>query len=167
MIDTLEAATLAGPTSTQKGAIGELIVSAGILDASNGRLSPFKPVADDDGLDLLVLNKATRRIVPLQIKCRRGFDSPSAQTVEFNIRLETFVEAADGHVLCVRMENFEARTFWLIPASELRSKAREKNGSLIVVACARETSSDRFSSYRLKSFAQLVDRILARTGAEP
>ena len=39
-------------TSTQKGAIGEAIVGAQLMLASNGRLSPFRSIADDDGTEL-------------------------------------------------------------------------------------------------------------------
>jgi hypothetical protein len=163
MVGATESLARALPTSTQKGAIAELIVAAGILEASNGRLSPFKPIADDDGLDLLILNKATRRILPLQIKCRRSFDNPSAQTVEFDIRLQTFVAEADGLVLCVRLEGLDAKTFWLIPSSQLTAVARERNGKLIVVASAKDTSADRFSAYRVTSFQEVVERMAVGT----
>jgi len=75
----LDVKDAAGPTSTQIGAIGECLVAAGILEASQGRLSPFKPIADDDGMDLLLFDKQTRRAIPLQIKCRRGFDDARAR----------------------------------------------------------------------------------------
>lgn len=71
MTGVLEAMAQAQLSSTQKGTIGELIVSAGILEASNGRLSPFRPVADDDGLDLLILDKDSRCTLPLQVKPAR------------------------------------------------------------------------------------------------
>jgi hypothetical protein len=34
-------------TSTQKGAIGEAFIGAQLMLASNGRLSPFRSIADD------------------------------------------------------------------------------------------------------------------------
>jgi hypothetical protein len=120
----------AGHTSTQVGALGELIASAGIIHASNGQLSPFRPIADDDGLDLLVLNKQTRKALPLQIKCRRRFDDQTAQTVQFDVRLKTLVATADGHVLYIRLEGLEAKTFWLVPASDLHDK-RERKGTFL------------------------------------
>lgn len=61
------------------------------------------------------------------------------------------------------MEGFEAKTFWLIPSSELRRVAREKNGLLVVVASAKPGSADKFSRYRLTTFAMVVERIRART----
>ena len=48
-------------TTTQIGAIGEDVVSRGLMIASNGRFSPFKPVADDDGIDLLIYDKKRGR----------------------------------------------------------------------------------------------------------
>lgn len=158
-------ATVPSATSTQVGAIGELITAAGILEASHGQLSPFKPLADDDGLDLLVLDKHSRKTVPLQIKCRRGFDKAGARTVQFDVRLKTFVESADGYVLCILLEGATARTLWLIPAAELRKVARPESEKLVVVASAKETSGDRFSPFRLTSFADVVSRILERTCA--
>lgn len=44
-------------TSTQIGAIGESVVAVGLTLTSQGRLAPFKPFADDDGIDLLIYDK--------------------------------------------------------------------------------------------------------------
>ena len=57
-------------TSTQIGAIGEDIVASGLMIASHGRLSPFQPVADDDGIDLLIYDKKTGKALPIQVKSR-------------------------------------------------------------------------------------------------
>ena len=52
-------------TSTQIGAIGEAIVAAELTLASGGRLAPFKPFADDDGIDLLIYDKVTKRALKI------------------------------------------------------------------------------------------------------
>ncbi|MCH8158120.1 MAG: hypothetical protein IID18_10300 [Nitrospinae bacterium] len=51
-----EAGTIShgGITTTQIGAIGEHIAASQLMLASQGRLSPFLPMADDDGIDLLI-----------------------------------------------------------------------------------------------------------------
>jgi len=41
-------------TQTQIGSIGEVTVAAQLMLLSNGRLSPFLPFADDDGIDLFI-----------------------------------------------------------------------------------------------------------------
>ena len=57
-------------TTTQIGAVAENIVANEVMTRSRGRLSPFVPVADDGGIDLLVYDKKTGLALPLQIKAR-------------------------------------------------------------------------------------------------
>jgi hypothetical protein len=59
-------------TATQIGAIGEALVASQLLLASDGRLTPFQPIADDDGIDLLVFDKRTRCAASVQVKARIG-----------------------------------------------------------------------------------------------
>lgn len=58
------------PTSTQIGSIAENLVANALMVASHGRLSPFWPVADDDGIDLLIYDKESGRALPAQVKSR-------------------------------------------------------------------------------------------------
>lgn len=44
-------------TSTQLGAVGETAIASGLILATKGRLALFKPFADDDGIDLLILTR--------------------------------------------------------------------------------------------------------------
>ena len=57
-------------TSTQIGAIGENLLVNAVMKASDGRLTPFQPLADDDGLDVLFFDKLTGGSVAVQLKCR-------------------------------------------------------------------------------------------------
>jgi hypothetical protein len=156
------AEALSVPTSTQVGAMGECLVAAAILHASAGQLSPCKPIADDDGMDLLLFDKVTRRAIPLQIKCRRNFDDPKAQTVQFDVRLKTFTQEGEGFLLCVKLEGVVIETLWLIPAAELRTVARPGGTHLTVVPSAKPTSMDRLTPYRMTSFDDVVARIIGR-----
>ncbi len=133
MSTTMDAASSPNPTSTQIGAIGECLVAAGILEASGGRLSPFKPIADDDGIDLLLFDKHTRKATPVQIKCRRSFDDPKAQTVQFDVRLKTFAAEGERYLLCVKLTGALVDTLWLIPARDLSTVARETPSKLVIV----------------------------------
>lgn len=56
-------------SSTQVGAIGENLLSNAVLTASDSRLSPFQPVADDDGIAALFFDKSTAAVA-IQLKCR-------------------------------------------------------------------------------------------------
>lgn len=161
LTDTEASPISGGPTSTQVGAIGECLVAAGILEASGGRLSPFKPIADDDGMDLLLFDKQTRRPIPIQIKCRRSFDNEKARTLQFDVRLKTFSREGGGYLLCIKLDGAAIDTLWLIPTSELEGVARPSHTHLVVVASVKCTSQDRFASYRMTSMSQVAAKIVA------
>ena len=153
---------LPSPSTTQVGAIGECLVAAWILEASGGRLSPFKPVADDDGMDLLLFDKLTRKAIPLQIKCRRKFDDPKAQTVQFDVRLKTFAQEGEGYLLCVKLDGATIGTLWLIPTRELESISNKTSTHFVVVPSTKPTSQDRLTPYRVTQMSDVSGRILAR-----
>lgn len=71
---------------------------------SEGRLSPFSPVADDDGIDLLIYDKLTGRALPAQVKSRtvalkRRGKEDRGNTVHFEVRKATF--RGDRHACCL------------------------------------------------------------------
>lgn len=150
-------------TSTQRGAIGESIAVAGLMLASGGRLSPYKPVADDDGVDLLFVDKLSRSIIQLQVKCRAKVDDASAGTVQFDVQLNTFAEDGRGYVLGILLNGGAVGKAWLIPRTELRSVARSASRKLVIVASAKDASEDRFRKFRhddLDSVARAIERDL-------
>ena len=57
-------------SSTQIGTIAENHVANMLMITSGGRLSAFQPVADDDGIDLLIYDKKSGRALPAQVKSR-------------------------------------------------------------------------------------------------
>lgn len=135
-------------TSTQIGAIGEAVVAAGLILASGGRLAPFKPFADDDGTDLLLFDKVTKRATPLQIKCRTGLDHPRHETVEFNVRLSTFAREGNGFLLGAVLDGASVKISWLVPAADLARIAARKPDKLVMVASAKTGSNDRYRPFR-------------------
>ena len=77
------------------GSIGENMLVNAVMKASKGRLSPFKPVADDDGLDVLLFHKDTGNSVAIQLKCYIDIDRKSnskerGNTAQFGVRKATF-----------------------------------------------------------------------------
>src|ERR1700761_5312911 len=127
-------------TSTQQGAIGEAVAATGLMLASGGRLSPYRPVADDDGVDLLLVDKLTRSIVQLQVKCRGKVDDAKAETVQFDVQLNTFADGGKGYVLGILLDGVTVHKAWLIPRGELRSVARLSPVKFVVVASAKNKS---------------------------
>src|SRR5690606_31367647 len=113
-------------SSTQIGAIGENLLVNAVMKASDGRLSPFQPLADDDGLDVLFFDKQTGNSVAIQLKCRtvtirkRGSEE-RGNTVHFQVRQATFNQARNAYLVAA-LFNEELTEFvctWFIPMQHL------------------------------------------------
>jgi len=155
-------------TSTQIGAIGENLLINAVMKASDGRLSPFQPLADDDGLDVLFYDKQTGNSAAVQLKCRtntlrRAGSEERGHTVHFEVRHTTFNEARRAYLvgaLCNDdLTDFVAT--WLIPMFELPQIARNISGKWVIRPSMANDSKDRFTSYRCDTAIQLAARIIA------
>src|SRR5688500_15611879 len=103
-------------SSTQIGAIGENLLVNAVMKASDGRLSPFQPLADDCGLDVLFFDKLTGNSVAVQLKCRTvtikdPYTGKRGNTVHFMVRQATFNEARAAYVVAALFD--EALTHFL------------------------------------------------------
>ena len=154
-----------GLTSTQIGAVGEAVVATGLMLASKGRLSPYKPIADDDGTDLLVVDKQTRQIIPIQVKSRTKVDDPRAETVQFDVRLKTFAQDGKGYILAMLINGAELQAAWLIPSAKLAEVSTATTEKLVIVASAKSGSKDRCRPFRHDDFESLTHAILAEHAA--
>jgi hypothetical protein len=147
-------------SSTQIGAVGEAVIGAGLMLASRGRLSPFKPLADDHGTDLLLFDKTTQRSSPLQIKCRTGFDDAAAQTVQFDVRLKTYAQEGSGFILAALLDEAAIRVCWLFSVSEFSAVAKQKDSKLVIVASAKPSAQDKYRPYRHDNLASVARKLL-------
>ena len=77
------------------------------------------PLSDDHGLDLIVLDKVTRRTIAIQVKS--AIASPNRGTVQFDIRRATHSDAAGRYLLAVLFDPARASiaTSWLIPMARV------------------------------------------------
>ena len=119
-------------TTSQIGKIGESLAASQLMLASGGRLSPFLPLADDDGIDLVLLDNVTAAALTIQVKSRTGVDNEKAQTVEFNVRLATFAARADAYMLALLFDEAGQgiRMAWLVPNVELEQVSNRKPDKL-------------------------------------
>ncbi|NIJ43496.1 hypothetical protein FHS78_003811 [Parvibaculum indicum] len=148
------------PTSTQTGQIAEASLASGLILASGGRLAPFRPFADDDGIDLLIYDKATRRSVPVQVKARTGLDNDRAGTVQFDVRLATFAAEGAGFIAAVLMDGATVQLAWLIPTEEFGDVARSGKDKLVMVASTKPGSSDRYRAWRHHDMTSLAGALI-------
>lgn len=155
-------------TSTQVGVIGENLLVNAVMKASDGRLSPFRPIADDDGLDVLFFDKDTGNSVAMQVKCRtvttrKRSSDERGNVAYFQVRKATFNESRRAYLLAA-LFNPELTEFiatWLIPMEELRHVAREASEKWVIQPSKAEGSTDRYVRFRCLSAEQLAQKIVA------
>ena len=135
-------------TSTQKGKVTEQLVASALLIASNGRLAPFVPLADDHGIDLIVLDKVTRRSIAIQVKS--AMTNASRGTVQFDVRKQTYSMAKGEYLLMVVFEpaRMALAASWLIPMAVVPTVSTEQAEKYALVPSFKATANDRCRPYR-------------------
>jgi hypothetical protein len=155
-------------SSTQIGAIGENLLVNAVMKASDGRLSPFQPMADDDGLDVLFFDKETGHSVAIQLKCRtatlrrRGSEA-RGNIAHFQVRQATFNAARRAHLVAALFNEDLSRFLftWFLPMEELPKLGRDISGKWVIRPSKAEASIDRFVPYRCATAEELATRIIA------
>ncbi len=150
---------------TQIGAIGENLLVNSVMKASNGRLSPFKPVADDDGIDVLFFDKETGKSVAIQLKCRRSTDA-GGNTAQFDVREATFKPTRNAYLVAAlfteNMNDFDWT--WFISMKELPEVSnanKAKSGKYIITPSKAVNSQDKYVKFRCKTngLAQYIIKV--------
>ena len=157
-------------TSTQIGAIGEEIVASGLMIASGGRLSPFQPVADDDGIDLLIYDKKTGKALPIQVKSRlstikKPGKSERGNTVHFEIRAVSVRSERHAYLLAILLPT-DLRTVQLarlIPRPDIAETPNKKGtqNKYIMRASKSLDTNDKYKQYQLKNLEAVALRLAA------
>ena len=154
-------------SSTQKGKVTESLVACTLMLASNGRLSPFVPISDDHGIDLIVLDKLTHRSIAVQIKS--AIANPDRSTVQFDVRRATHSETGDRYLLAVLFDpvRVSLAMSWLIPMSKVPEISVETIGKFALSPSTSLTSRDRYRSFRHDDAATLAQAVLAAINHVP
>ncbi|AWJ88965.1 hypothetical protein Sp245p_03745 [Azospirillum baldaniorum] len=139
--------------------------------ASAGRLSPFVPLADDGGVDLLLHDKVTGCSVTVQVKGRVAKDDSALGYVQFDVRTSTFRDGPDMFLLAVLldMQQGSVQRAWLIPMAELPAVSMRKTEKLAITPSPSSASKDRYTPYRCQDMREVAERLidhLDRTGVE-
>jgi len=157
-------------TSTQKGVIAEHIVANGLMKESNGRLSPFSPLADE-GIDLLVYDKRTGKALPIQIKSRTGGIvryGRETNTIHFEIRSIASKKSQGAFFLAVLMSK-DLRSIeraWFVPMKAIPNlfNTRQKQAKYIMRPNKNSYSRDKFRKYQCLDIAEITKKILDMFG---
>lgn len=154
-------------SSTQIGTIGENLLVNAVMKASKGRLSPFQPYADDDGLDLLFYDKQTGHSVAIQLKCRtvtlhKANSQERGNVAHFQVRQATFNAARRAYLVAALCDSdlSQFETTWFIPMDQLPTVAQDIAGKWAIRPNKSSTSADRYAVYRYSTVEELTHRII-------
>lgn len=153
-------------SSRQKGNISENRVAEMITLASAGNLSCFKPISDDDGLDLIVCPKGEFQPIFIQVKSR--FKLQKNRTFIQNVGIKTFTPHKAFYIIFMLFEetSLEVKAVWLIPSLDFKEKAYLKKAGenykefYRFTASASPKTMDKWKPYLItEDKTELVDRI--------
>ena len=154
-------------TSTQKGAIAENIVANDVMIETEGRLSPFSPIADDEGIDFLIYDKLTGKSIPIQIKSRTGGivrNSRETNTIHFEIRNVSIKNAKYAYFLAILLDKdlHSVERAWFIPMKEIPNVLNRKNRQAKHIMRANRSlnTKDKYSKYQYKNMVEVVGRMV-------
>jgi hypothetical protein len=154
-------------TSTQIGALAENLIANELMIESEGRLSPFQPIADDDGIDVLIYDKKTGKALPIQVKSRtsaikkRGSEE-RGNTVHFEVRKATLKADRHAYLLCVLLSENMRKTerAWLLPLSDLPNIASARESKYVIRANMQIATNDKYKKYQCKSTKEVAKEII-------
>lgn len=165
--ECIERGAGSGPSTVQIGAIAENLVANALIVGSSGRLSPFRPVADDGGIDVLVYDKDTGRALPVQVKARtvtlikRG-GGRRGDLTHFEIRKKAVPPGPHAYLVAVLLDPSASRIehAWVINIRHLIEHARTGPEKLVMRASRSATSKDKWTDFRCDSVGGIAERLM-------
>ena len=151
-------------STRQKGDIAEARVAELITLYGDTTLSCYKPISDDEGIDLIVKEKGSLKTMYIQIKSRYG-DNPDeiftattkASTVVDNYSVATvfcFFDTEEGDLW-----NY----LWFVPAPDLLKLANKLDGGRLLgfVAGRKKKETNKWDQYLIDK-RDLANQIIAQ-----
>jgi hypothetical protein len=151
-------------STKQKGDIAEARIAELVTLYGETCLSCYKPISDDEGIDLIVKEKGSFRTMYIQIKSRFG-DNPC----EIFTATTKASSIADNYSVAVIFCYFDTiqgdlhDDLWFVPAPDLIKKANKLNGGKMLgfVAGRKRKESNKWDSYIIDK-RELANQIIAQ-----
>jgi hypothetical protein len=113
--------------SKQKGDIAENRIIELITYTSNGNISCYRPVADDDEIDIILNEKG--KLAPLFIQVKSRFLLNKKNRFIQNVGINTFTEDSNFYLCFILFsdKSLDIQCLWLIPSFDFKEKAYLKS----------------------------------------
>ena len=148
-------------TSTQRGKIGDLQVATVLMAQTDGLLTPFVPLSEDQGVDLIVLNKKTGVSLPIQVKTWFLVPQHPPSRVQFDLNKATYSEGQRGAVVCVALDasTLAVSISWVIPLRRVAEVGTEQPKKYALAPSRLENSEDKYREFRCHTISELATAV--------
>ena len=150
-------------SSQQKGSIAEARIAELIILYGKTLLSGYKPISDDEGIDLIVKEKGKRnfKTIYIQVKSRFGDGDPGTYTA--TVKEKTLI---DNYSMTIVFCYFDSEKgdigqhLWFVPAPDFIKIANKlKDGRFGFVAGFKKKESNKWDDYLIDKQA-LANKIV-------
>jgi len=151
-------------STKQKGDIAEARIAELITLYGDTTLSCYKPISDDEGIDLIVKEKGSLKTMYIQIKSRFG-DNPD-KTFTATIKAATVADNYSTAVVFCFFDTEEGDLWnylWFVPAPDLLKFANQLDGGRLLgfVAGRKKKESNKWDQYLIDK-RDLANQIIAQ-----
>ena len=148
-------------SSQQKGSITEARIAELIILYGTTSLSCYKPISDDEGIDLIVKEKGSfKKTMYVQIKSRFGTGEPKVYTA--TVKTKTLIDNYSMVMVFCYFDNEKGdiERVWFVPAPVFIKKANKLKGSRYgFVAGFHKKKSNKWDEYLIDK-RDLADKIV-------
>ena len=153
-----------GVSSKQKGYIAEGRIAELITLYGDTTLACYKPISDDEGIDLIVKEKNSLRTMYIQVKSRFGNNLNKTYTA--NLKESGVVDNYSMAVVFCYFYTEEGDLWgylWFVPAPDFRKLATKSDGgrSLTFVAGRKKKESNKWDDFLIEK-KDLANKIIAQ-----
>ena len=151
-------------STKQKGDIAEARIAELITLYGDTTLSCYKPISDDEGIDLIVKEKGSLKTMYIQIKSRFG-DNPDA-IFTATAKAASVVDNYSTAVVFCFFDTEEGDLWnylWFVPAPDLLKSANQLDGGRLLgfVAGRKRKESNKWDSFLIDK-RDLANQIIAQ-----
>ncbi len=148
----------------QKGGIAEARVAELIILYGEKTLSCYKPISDDDGIDLIVKEKGGFKAMYIQVKSRFGDKPRNAFTV--NVKSITLLDSPSMALVFCYFDIIKgdmSDDIWFVPASEFIKYATKGKNGILSVSLGGKRKSNELQKYSMGK-EKLANTIIKQMG---
>lgn len=149
-------------STTQIAAVSEAFIACALTIESGGRLSVYNPFADDFGIDLIAVDKATGTSAQLQVKAWTYREQEKQRVPQFDLRKATYSAEENALLLALHLQLSPLRFHhaWLIPMPDIPLVSTGTPTKYVLKPSIKSNNRDRYGPYRYEDAGALSAALL-------